>query len=563
MRKTRETAAQDSLHKAINEVAKEKGLDAKALTETMEQAILMAAKRTFGVNRELEARFNEESGNVDLFQYMTVVEDVENPEREMTVEDAKDHNLDAQVGEELGFQIFYLPQDAKQAAKQDTEFGELLMLTSQRAGFGRIAAQAAKQVIIQRVRDAEREVLFNEYKSKRGEIITGHVRRFERGDSIIVDLEGGREAVLPKREQTPRENYRPGDRIDAILKEIDKDARGPQLVLSRADVQLLVKLFEREVTEIFEGIVKIVAAAREPGARSKIAVSSRDNDVDPVGACVGMKGSRVQAVVQELRGEKIDIVPWDRDPARFVCNAIAPAEVTRVVIDEANHAMELVVPDEKLSLAIGRRGQNVRLAQQLCGWKLEIIGESKFRQMEEAALGELAQLAGVDESGVRALYRAGFRSLEEIVEAGDQELSSIAEIVKSVQPGVLRERAENGMEKLRSERVREFAAKDEAISNRDKLLLLTGVGTRTAAALEAAGYRSPLEIEREADADKISLKAGIAAKRAAAVRDSAIELVSKYRSQLERVLAVSAPAPATGDGPPHEPAKSVGDRETA
>ena len=204
--------------------------------------------------------------------------------------------------------------------------------------FGRIAAQTAKQVIIQRVRDAERDLIFNEFKDRRGEVITGIVRRFERGNNIIVDL-GRSEAILPSREQTPRESYRPGDRIVALLKDIDREARGPQIILSRTDVTLLVKLFEMEVPEIYEGIVRIVAAAREPGARSKIAVSSRDNDVDPVGACVGMKGSRVQAVVQELRGEKIDIVPWDRDPARFVCNAIAPADVARVIIDEANGSM--------------------------------------------------------------------------------------------------------------------------------------------------------------------------------------------------------------------------------
>jgi transcription antitermination factor NusA-like protein len=202
-----------------------------------------------------------------------------------------------------------------------------------------------------------------------------------------------------------------------LLKDIDREARGPQVILSRTDVGLLVKLFEKEVPEIYEGIVKIVAAAREPGARSKIAVTSRDSDVDPVGACVGMKGSRVQAVVQELRGEKIDIVPFDRDPARFVCNAIAPAEVGRVIIDEANNTMELVVPDVKLSLAIGRRGQNVRLASQLSGWKLDIISESRFRQIEDQALEQLQMVPGVNEALAKSLYRAGFRTVDEIAEA--------------------------------------------------------------------------------------------------------------------------------------------------
>jgi len=368
-----------SLQHVIEQVSQEKGIDSKVLVEATEQAILTAAKKTFGPDRELEARFNGETGAVDLFQYMTVVEDVENIEQQISMEDAQEYGLEAEIGEELGFQIFYLPEDREKAREQDKQFGDLLLLEQSRNRFGRIAAQTAKQVIIQRVRDAERERVYTEYKSRQGEIITGVVRRFERGSNIIVDLGRGVEAVLPPREQTPRESYRPGDRIVAFLKDIDREARGPQIILSRTDVGLLVKLFEMEVPEIYEGIVRIVAAAREPGARSKIAVSSRDSDVDPVGACVGMKGSRVQAVVQELRGEKIDIVPWDRDPARFVCNAIAPAEVVRVVIDETNSNMELVVPDPKLSLAIGRRGQNVRLASQLTGWRLDIVSESRFK----------------------------------------------------------------------------------------------------------------------------------------------------------------------------------------
>src|SRR5690606_28847151 len=391
-----------SLQNIIDQVSKEKGIDPHVLVETMEQAILTAAKRTFGINRELEARFNDETGNVDLYQFMTVVDEVEDPEREISIADARRYGFeDAEQGEDLGFQIFYLNDDSEAAKQQDRQYGDLLGLQQHRRGFGRIAAQTAKQVIIQRVRDAERELIFNEFKDRKGELITGIVRRFERGSNIIVDL-GRTEAILPTREQTPRESYRPGDRIVAYLKDIDREARGPQIILSRTDVGLLVKLFEMEVPEIYEGIVRIVAAAREPGARSKIAVTSRDSDVDPVGACVGMKGSRVQAVVQELRGEKIDIVPWDRDPARFVCNAIAPAEVSRVIIDEGHGGMELVVPDAKLSLAIGRRGQNVRLASQLTGWKLDIISESRFRQMEEQALSELGRIRSADEEMVKS-----------------------------------------------------------------------------------------------------------------------------------------------------------------
>ena len=316
---------------------------------------------------------------------MTVVDDVADDDREIAMEDAQRLGLEAEMGEELGFQIFWHPSDAKKAAEQDKDYGDILRVKQARQAFGRIAAQTAKQVLIQRVRDEERDLIFNEFKDRKGELIKGVVRRFEKGNNLIVDL-GRTEGILPFREQTPRETYRPGDRIVAYVKDIDREARGPQVILSRSDPRLVEKLFEAEVPEIYEGIVKIVACAREPGARSKIAVTSRDADVDPVGACVGMKGARVQAVVQELRGEKIDIVPFDRDPARFVCAAIQPAEVSKVIVDEADGRMELVVPDEKLSLAIGRKGQNVRLAAQLSGWKLDIISEAKFKQMEEEAV---------------------------------------------------------------------------------------------------------------------------------------------------------------------------------
>ena len=396
------------LNMIIDQVGRDKGIEKNVLIEAIEAAILTAAKRTFGQNRDLEARFNEETGAVDLFQYMTVVEEVELPESEISLKDVASLKLEADIGEELGFQLFYREEDEKKAKKQDKEFSNVLALKTHGRGFGRIAAQTAKQVIIQRVRDAEREIIYNEYKDRKSEVIAGIIRRFERNNDIVVDL-GRAEGIIPYREQTPRESYRPGDRVMAYVKEIDREARGPQIILSRTDVGLLEKLFEMEVPEIYEGIVKIVTAAREPGARSKIAVTSRDIDVDPVGACVGMRGSRVQSVVQELRGEKIDIVPWDRDPARFVCNAIQPAEVARVIIDEANGSMELVVPDDKLSLAIGRRGQNVRLASQLTEWRLDVISESKFREREIEAIESLAMIDGVDDNMARSMHKLGFR----------------------------------------------------------------------------------------------------------------------------------------------------------
>jgi N utilization substance protein A len=520
-----------SLQHIIDQVSREKGIDPKILVETMEQAILTAAKRTFGPNRELEARYNDAIGQVDLFQYMTVVDDVDDPEREISAQDAKRYGLEADLGEELGFQIFYLKEDADKARQQDKEFGDLLQITQARHGFGRIAAQTAKQVIIQRVRDAERENIFNEYKDRRGEIITGVVRRFERGSNIIVDL-GRTEGILPQKHQTPRETYRPGDRIVAFLTDIDREARGPQIILSRTDVGLLVKLFEMEVPEIYEGIVRIVAAAREPGARSKIAVSSRDPDVDPVGACVGMKGSRVQAVVQELRGEKIDIVPYDRDPARFVCNAIAPADVARVIVDEANSGMELVVPDDKLSLAIGRRGQNVRLASQLTGWRLDVIGESKFKVMEEQAITALASIENLDRNLALTLYKQGFRSLDEVAEASEEELGGLEGLGGPTNAASLKRRAETAMEKLRLGRIRRAVSGEDVLTDRDELLLLSGVTPRIADLLLHAGYRSVRDLNAEEDIDRLAIRTGLGSKRAQLMHDGVLYYM---HNDIERV----------------------------
>ncbi|MDH5673908.1 MAG: transcription termination factor NusA [Myxococcales bacterium] len=521
-----------SLHHIIDQVSREKGIDPKILVETMEQAILTAAKRTFGPNRELESRFNEDIGQVDLFQYMTVVEEVDDDEREISAADAKRYGLDAETGEELGFQIFYLPEDAKKARQQDKEFGDLLKLQQARQGFGRIAAQTAKQVIIQRVRDAERENIFNEYKDRKGEIITGIVRRFERGSNIIVDL-GRTEGILPQRHQTPRETYRPGDRIVAFLVDIDREARGPQLILSRTDVGILIKLFEMEVPEIYEGIVRIVAAAREPGARSKIAVSSRDPDVDPVGACVGMKGSRVQAVVQELRGEKIDIVPYDRDPARFVCNAIAPADVSRVIIDETNSAMELVVPDDKLSLAIGRRGQNVRLASQLTGWRLDVIGESKFKVMEEEAIAAMASIENIDRVEALALYKQGFRTLDEVAEASEQELGAIDGLGGPANAASLAQRAAEAMERRRLERITEAVAGQSVLTDKERLTLIRGVSPRVSELLFQAGYRSAEELLAEDDIDRLAIRTGLGSKRARSIRDGVEVFMEQDATRVE------------------------------
>ncbi|HMJ51916.1 MAG TPA: transcription termination factor NusA [Polyangiaceae bacterium] len=537
----------------LEQVAKEKGIDKKILVDTIEAAILKAAQSAFGPTRELEARFSEETGQVDLFQYMTVVEKVTEPEREIAFEDAKRRGLEAELGEELGFQVFWRLEDTEKARAQDKEFGDLLKLKQARSAFGRIAAQTAKQVLLQRVRDAERDLIFNEYKDRKGQLIRGIVRRFEKGNNIIVDL-GKTEGVLPFREQTPRETYRPGDRIVAYVRDIDREARGPQIILSRSDPKLVEKLFESEVPEIYEGIVRIVAVAREPGARSKIAVTSRDADVDPVGACVGMKGSRVQAVVQELRGEKIDIVPFDRDPARYVIAAIQPAEVHKVIVDEGDGRMELVVPDEKLSLAIGRKGQNVRLAAQLTGWKLDIISESKFKQMEEESITALSLIDGVDDNIAKAMYRLGFRALEEVAEAGVEELAAIQGVGNQETAAKLKESAEATMERLRQERIQAASQKTEPLTDRERLLFVRGVGERTIQLLEEAGFKSVDDVLRE-DEDKLAIKTGLGIKKARAIKQGAQSFLENEHKVLEQARAEakkSMKAPAPGSTPPGE-----------
>src|SRR5215211_437812 len=395
--------------------------------------------------------------------------------------------------------------------------------------FGRIAAQTAKQVIYQRVREAERDNVYNEFKDRKGEIISGIVRRFERG-ALVVDI-GKAEAVLPMREQVPRESYRVGDSIKAYVVDIDRNARGPQIILSRTHKGLLEKLFEQEVPEIYEKIVRIESSAREPGARAKIAVSSRDRDVDPVGACVGMKGSRVQAVVQELRGEKIDIVPWDEDPARFVCSALAPAEVSRVIIDEANHAMELIVPDDQLSLAIGRRGQNVRLAAQLTGWKLDINSESRVKEMREFANKSLGALPGVSDILIETLYAHGFRQARDIAEANPEVLAQIPGIdvakIPAMQEAAKSRMIDDAAELARLEEERERARQAEMrrhpdeLSQQERLLRVRGVGEKTIEQLAASGYLTVEDIANERDIQRLGDVPGLGIKKARQVKSAA------------------------------------------
>ena len=410
------------LKRLIDQVSRDKGIDRQVLIATLEEAIRSAARKKLGQDLDLEVAYNDDYGEIEAFQFKQVVAQVKNPEEEISLAEGRKLDPDCEVGDSLGIKI-------------DT------------STFGRIAAQSAKQVIIQKMKDAEREIIFEDYKDRRGEIVNGIVQRFDKG-GITVNL-GRAEGILPYREQVPRETYRQGDRIRAYVLEVNKESRGPQILLSRTHPNFLIKLFALEVPEIAEGIVTIMGAAREPGSRAKIAVVSKDPDIDPVGACVGMKGSRVQAVVQELRGEKIDIIEYGVDPAKYVCNALAPAVISKVIIDQGKRSMEVIVPDDQLSLAIGKRGQNVRLASKLTGWHIDVKSEAKYQKSLKEGYQSLLALPGIGEATADNLYEAGFASAEELAGAQIEELAAI--------PGISQQKAENFIQ----------AAKDYLVARQD------------------------------------------------------------------------------------------------
>jgi transcription termination/antitermination protein NusA len=389
---------QSDLNRVIEQVSKEKGMDRSVIIEALESAMLSAAKRTFGQKR-IEAKFNQDVGEVELFEIKTVVETVENAETEVDLATARGTiDPEAQVDDEL---LSKLPA----------------------AAFGRIAAQVAKQSVIQKVREAERELIYNEFKNRKGELFSGIVQRVEK-KNIIVNL-GRTDAILPEKEQIPWERYRQGDRIRAYIVDVEMTHKGPQIILSRTHPGFLIKLFEQEAPEVYEGIVEIKAASREPGSRAKIAVYSTDPDVDPVGACVGMKGTRVQAVVQELRGERVDIVSWTPDSAEYVCRALQPAKVSKIILDEDEHAMEVIVPDDQLSLAIGKKGQNVRLAARLTGWKLDVRSEAEVEVEHTRALAQLTTVPDISDMMAELLYQNGFKSVEDVAAA---DLEALLEV---------------------------------------------------------------------------------------------------------------------------------------
>ena len=375
------------LSKVIESLGKDRGITKEIVVQAIESAFMVTARKKFGIQGEYEARYNEADGDVEIYQYKNVVDTVKDSVLEIDLSSAKKLDEDVEIGDQLGIKI-------------------------ENPKFSRVDVQTAKQIIFQKVRDAEREILFAEFKHREKQIISGIARRYERG-RIMVDL-GKAEAVLPQREMIPGENFKPGDRIQAYLSEVVMTNRGPEIVLSRTSPMFLVKLFEVEVPEIQDGTIQIKSAAREPGHRAKIAVISNDKEIDPVGACVGMKGSRVQNVVNELQGEKIDIVRWSDNLETFARSALAPAEIESIRIDKEEQTIDVIVQDDQLALAIGRRGQNVRLAAMLTGFKINILSKSKLQQKFKKAAENLLQIPGVSETRAQMLIQHGVMSVSDL-----------------------------------------------------------------------------------------------------------------------------------------------------
>jgi len=418
------SANQLELLQTAEAVAREKMIDPDLVIQAMEESLARAAKSRYGSEMDIRVAIDRKTGKATFTRVRTVVEEVENHQAELTVDQAKDYMENPEVGSEL---IDEVPP----------------------VEMGRIAAQSAKQVILQKVREAERDRQFEEFQDRAGTIINGQVKREEYGN-VIVDVGRG-EAILRRNEKIGRESYRPNDRIRCYIKDVRREARGPQIFLSRTDPQFMAELFKMEVPEIYDGIIEIKAVARDPGSRAKIAVISYDNSIDPVGACVGMRGSRVQAVVNELQGEKIDIIPWNEDQPTFLVNALQPAEVTKVVLDEEAERIEVVVPDEQLSLAIGRRGQNVRLASQLTGLDIDIMTETEESARRQAEFAERTKLfmeaLDVDEFFAQLLVSEGFTNLEEVAYVDVSELLVI-DGVDEATAGELQARARDNLEAI-------------------------------------------------------------------------------------------------------------------
>ncbi len=389
------------LGRVIETLGKERGIEKDIVIKAVEQAFLVTARKKYGIQGEYETRYNDGDDDIEIYQYKNVVEEVRDTIVEITLAEAKELDEDVEIGDQIGIKI-------------------------ENPNFSRVDVQTARQIIFQKVRDAEREILFAEFKHKENELVTGIARRYERGN-IVVDL-GKADAVLSRREVIPGENFKPGDRIQAFLTEVVMTNRGPEIRLSRTSPMFLVKLFELEVPEIQDGTIEIKSAAREPGQRAKIAVISVDKDIDPVGACVGMKGSRVQNVVNELQGEKIDIVKWSDDVETFARAALAPSEITNIQIDHSDHTMDVVVEEDQLSLAIGRRGQNVRLAAMLSGYKINIISKTKLQERIQKSVANLIQIASITDTLAQVMVQNGIQAIGDIAAAEASDLAELLEV---------------------------------------------------------------------------------------------------------------------------------------
>ena len=389
------------LKRLIEQMGKDRGIDKSIIIDALEAAMLNAARKKLGTRVDIEAHYNEEVGEIEVFQFKTVEEKVVDPDMEISLE------------------------TARQTLDEEAEPGDSLGIKVDTSTLGRIAVQTAKQIIIQRVKDAERDNVYDEYKGRVGELVNGFVQRFD-GGAIIVNL-GRAEGIVPIGEQIHREAYKRGERIRAYIFDVKKITKGPQIILSRTHPGFLKALFEMEVPEISEGLIEIVSVAREPGKRAKIAVRTRDKDIDPVGACVGMRGARVQSVVQELRGEKIDIVPFSDDQAKYVCSALSPAKVNRVFMDDDSRAMEVIVPDDQLSLAIGKKGQNVRLAVKLTSWKIDVKSESIAASQNEEGYKALMKIPGIDEATAERLFDQGWKNVAALAAADSEALAAVSE----------------------------------------------------------------------------------------------------------------------------------------
>ena len=443
-------------------VAREKSIDRGIVITAMEDAIAKAARSRYGAETDVHAEIDGKTGDLRLTRHMLVVDAVENPSNQITIEDARKRHPAAQVGDSIADPLPPLE-------------------------YGRIAAQSAKQVIVQKVREAERDRQYEEYKDRIGDIVNGIVKRVEYGN-VVVDLGRG-EAIVRRDEMLPRETMRNGDRIRAFIYDVRREARGPQIFLSRTHPQFMAKLFAQEVPEIYDGIVEVKAVARDPGSRAKIAVISKDSSIDPVGACVGMRGSRVQAVVNELQGEKVDIIQWNQDAATFIVNALAPAEVTKVVLDEESNRIEVVVPESQLSLAIGRRGQNVRLASQLTGWDIDILTEQEESERRQKEFSErsnmLMEALDVDEVIAQLLVTEGFASIEEVAYVDLSEIAHIEGFDEHT-ANEIQTRAREYLEKQEADR----DAKRRELGVADEIAKVQGVTTTMMVAMGENGVKT-------------------------------------------------------------------------